>query len=226
MALKVIRTWVRKRGTNKVFQLTPKMAEREPPRIDADLILIPEAEARKLQNKAAQDKKQAALDRHANRVSDAVKRARQRQAEIELAAQEREQYEKAIAAQEAASGQPAVEAPEPEPQKVPPVPSGTMVVTEDDLETPEQAAARLDALEMAAAGGETGAVPDGYRDDLEGKKRAELFDIIDELNGRGGAIQKKGTNKALVAAIRETRTLVEAAEADAERQAAAAAAAE
>ena len=42
---KILRTWVKVRGKDLVFQLTQKIAEREPPRLGVDLDIIPEKQA-------------------------------------------------------------------------------------------------------------------------------------------------------------------------------------
>lgn len=219
MGVKIVRMWCRKVGTDRVFQVTQKIAEREPPRIGADLIMISEQEARTLQAKSEKDKKQTSIDKRQAPISKALAQLQSRQADVEFEAEERAKLNAAIASQQKASGQPHTEV------SGDPTPAASTMAAAIDPnlvpETPEQVAARLEAMD-AGADGETGAVPDGYRDELEGKNRSELMGIIDELKEQGAEITKKGTNKALVAAIRETRKLVAAAQADADRQAAAA----
>ena len=196
--MQIIRTWARVKGTNKVFQVTKQMAEREPPRLGVDMEIISEALARKLQADAKRIKEQASIDRRQGAVSQALAKARQNQVQAELEAKEREQYEAAVAAQTASS-------------KAPHVSTSPAVATEvDDLtpESPEEVEARLEAEEAAAAGGESGVIKE---DDLDEKTRNQLMAIIDaeEL-----PIVKKGTKAALMVSIRETRKLKAKALAD------------
>lgn len=217
---KVARIWCKKRDTNQVFQVTKMIAEREPPRIGVDLIMISEAEARKLQKQSADEKRQAAIDRRQAPVSKALAKLQLRQADVEFETAERAKLDAAIAAQQLASDQPHADV------SGDPTPAASTLAAATDPnavpETPEQVQARLDAQEAAGADGETGVVPDGYRDGLEEKSRPELYAVIDELKERGGDIKKQGTNAAIIAAIRATVPLVEAAEAEAVRQAEAA----
>jgi hypothetical protein len=199
--MQIIRTWARVKGTNKVYQVTKQMAEREPPRIGVDMEIISEAEARKLQADAKRLKEQAAIDRRQGAVSKALAQARQKQVQAELEAQERAKYDAAIAAQNEASGTPhasiakAIE---------------NNAAAEDVMlpETPEEVEARLEAAEVAAAGGEAGVIKE---DDLGEKTRNQLMAVIDaeEL-----PIVKKGTKAALIVSIRETRKLKAKALAD------------
>ena len=89
MALKVLRTWVKVRGKDKVFQLTRQMAEREPPRIGIDMDIVSEQEALAIIARANTAKKQAALDRRHGAVSKALMEAEQNQVKVELEAQKR-----------------------------------------------------------------------------------------------------------------------------------------
>ena len=102
--MQIIRTWARVKGTNRVFQVTKQMAEREPQRLGVDMEIIPEALARKLQADARKIKEQAAIDRRQGAVSKALAKARQNQVQAELESQERAKYDAAVAAQNAASG--------------------------------------------------------------------------------------------------------------------------
>jgi|GEM_PF-6333626 len=204
--VEILRTWVKVRNKDVVFQLTRQMAEREPPRLGVDMDIITEAEARAIQKRAVKAKEQAAIDRRTSQVSKALEMARQQQIQAELEATQRKRYEAAVAAQQGA------EIPVP-PASVVPVQPAAVASFAIVPETPEQVEARLAAEEAAAVGGETGKIRE---DDLDEKNRKELFEIIEteEL-----PVKKAGNNKALVIAIRETRRLVQRAKDDAAKNA-------
>jgi len=149
--LRMLRTWVKVRGKDKVFQLTQKMAEREPPRIGVDLDIISEKEALKIMDRAATAKRQNSIDRRHGKVTNAVQKAQSRQIEVEREAKMREEYDAAVDAQDAAKDE-------------------AESVT-DEPETPEEAEARLNELD-----GEDGAIKE---DDLEENGRKALFAIIE-----------------------------------------------
>ena len=199
--MQIIRTWARVKGTNKVFQVTKQMAEREPQRLGVDMEIIPEALARKLQADARKIKEQAAIDRRQGAVSKALAKARQNQVQAELESQERAKYDAAVAAQNAASGTPHVSIAKA-------VENNAAAEAAMVPETPEEVEARLEAAEAEAAGGEPGVIKE---DDLGEKTRNQLMAVIDaeEL-----PIVKKGTKAALIVSIRETRKLKAKALAD------------
>ena len=210
-----LQIWVRKRGTKQVFQLTPQMAEHDPPR--EDLIEITKAEAMKLQKEHVAEKEQACIERRLKRASEAWRQRQAKQAVLEneaaALAEEKAALQQAMAAQQRVIDQ-AGEAAEAEAAKLKdatayedlPEADPADVAAAGPPKTPEEIEAELAAKENAAAGGESGAV---RQDNLDELKRDGLMAAIDELKAKGVDIKKKGTNKALIAAIREGRRMLE-----------------
>ena len=184
---KSLRIWVKIRNKDRVYQLTKQLAERTPPRIGVDMDIISEEEALEILKRSADTKQDAAIDRRQGEISKALLRSQQAQVNVELEAKKRKEYEKAVAAQ---GGNTA--------ESVPPI--------QETPKTPEQVMADMD---NESGSEDSGAIKE---DDLDEKKRSELFEIID---GEELDVKKYGANKAVVVAIRESRKLKAKALADA-----------
>lgn len=188
---KLLRIWAKMRGKDRVYQVTKQIAEAIPPRIGVDMDIISEEEALAIQKRSAEAKQQASIDRRQGEISKALAVAKQNQVKVEIEAKQRKEYESAVAAQGGT----------PEPAVVPEI-----APLQEEPKTPEEVMADMDA---ESGSEDSGAIKE---DDLDEKKRNELFDIIDKevLD-----VKKAGKKAALVIAIRESRKLVAKAVADA-----------